>query len=131
MITAPIWLGLAFFSRDWWYLLFPLAFAASSKLARRWVHNDESNLVLSPDGLEVFGVEMPWSNVVRIESVHRRGRTRDVMVLHRGIVWSHGGRAVREIDLTGFDASWRSGPIGDDVRSWAPHLLTESELSKA
>ena len=125
LITAPIWLGLAFFSRDWWYLLLPLASVASARLATRWIRNDEANLMLSPGGLKVFGVDMPWSNVVRIESVHRAGRTRDVLVLDRGIVWSHGGRTVREIDLTRFDPNWRTGPIGEDIRRWAARLLLE------
>lgn len=128
-ITAPVWLGIAIFSGAWAYLLFPLVSVVGRRLAGRWGRSDAANLVLSAEGLKVFGVEMPWSNVVRIESVQGSRRGRDVMVLDRGIVWSHGGRggrALRGIDLTRFDPNWRSGPIGDDLRHWAPHLLSDS-----
>jgi hypothetical protein len=30
---------------------------------------------------------------------------------------------VRRIPLGQYDPHWREGPIGDDIRRWAPHLL--------
>ena len=75
----------------------------------------------------MWRVEMPWPNVERIESSRRFGRQRDVMVLERGIIATHAFGVAREFDLRRLDPEWRSGPIGDDIRRWAPHLLDGSD----
>ena len=85
-------------------------------------------LRLSPEGLAVYGVEMPWSNVERIESVRRFGFPQDRLMLHRAIVRSHGGATSRWIDLRTWDRQWRTGRIADDIARWAPRLADQPAL---
>jgi hypothetical protein len=90
-------------------------------------------LVLSPEGLtqKLLGQQYfaPWSAVVGVEGRAKYGIDRDV----QGFVLRESGKGAgvplhrRErkfIVITPFFATdWRTGPIGDDLHRWAPHVL--------
>ena len=123
-------LGVSLWTGRWSSLAVPALLLGTGLLAspRR---APGSVLMLRPDGLTIWGVEMPWPNVERIESSRRFGQQRDVMVLERGIIATHAFGVAREFDLRRLDPEWRSGPIGDDIRRWAPHLLDAATLDPA
>ena len=123
-VWTVLWLALALVSRRWWYLVIPAAVFVGDWAFRRWGSRTAA-LTLGAHGLSIGGVDMPWSNVKRIESVERARRRSDNLVLDRGIIRTHAKGVNRTFDLRRFDPNWRAGPIGEDIRRWAPHLLLE------
>lgn len=92
----------------------------------------QMRLVISPAGLEYH---MPnnlhccttWDNLARIESRPWPGR--DMLVLRQPVPrqgpWWGSLSQQRRIQLPYFGASWRSTPLADDLKRYAPHLFNQ------
>lgn len=100
-----------------------------------------TRLVTSAEGIEhrqaLSTVRVPWSKVLRIGDipVNRHGRTVEGLFLaepstpsNRSLLWWVGSVEFRDkIPLKQFDRNWRDGPLGDDLRRYAPHLFEEGD----
>lgn len=76
-----------------------------------------STLVLSPETVQSLGGTCNWEHL-------ELARTPFGEVLRT----KRGAKAQRiTVFLRLYGVDWGEGPIGDDVRAWAPHLLAERE----
>lgn len=104
-----------------------------------------ARIITSPAGIEhrqvLYTIHAPWIGVLRIGDIPigRHGRTVEGLILvepaspsSKPIRWWQGYWQMRnKIPLEDFDRNWREGPLGDDLRRYAPHLFAEGDWPDA
>jgi len=81
-------------------------------------------------------MRFPWASVLRLADTPVR-RNRDIetlivavpaMTRRAAALWWLSTWSWRDkIALDQFDSHWREGPLGDDLRRYAPHLFDEGD----
>lgn len=137
LAAVPVALVVAFAVNLAWavgYAVVQTAFLTYG-VRRRYV----PKLRLSPSGLSFepgqFQLKCAWSDVAGVDRVQLPSGRTEILVLQRSALhWAADGPTRQQVTAEGwdqwvpvgdFDPAWRSGPIGDAVRRWAPAVLDE------
>ena len=123
--TIVVWGG-------WWAGLIGLGIAVAFRLLLRR-YGPENHLRLDAEGLHFPRMEVPWSNIARIERGRRPLSWSDQLVLERPLVYPKwlSFQSFRKVSLQRYERDWVNGRIGQDVARWAPHLLEERDRAHA
>lgn len=99
-----------------------------------------TGIITSSEGTEyrraIFAMRFPWASVLRLaDTPVRRNRDIETLIvavpamtrLAAALWWLSTWSWRDKIALDQFDSHWREGPLGDDLRRYAPHLFDEGD----
>lgn len=128
-------LDVLFFSVIVWQRVWGVVAGVGFAIAVRFIvrrFGPEDALHIDAEGLHFPNLQVPWSNVARIESARPPLTWSEQIILKRPLgypAWLSPFK-ISKLSLTRYEPNWRNGQIGEDIARWAPHLLANQKSAR-